>query len=117
MTDQLAAWFLIVATAFGAAALLFAAMRRWRRQRWLAAGLLLVWAATPFPVEEGHIAPAFVVFFFRQFLEEAANPRPPLALLLLATVLVLVIYGVAGLVAWASGYRRQRSGSGAPRGA
>lgn len=111
MTDQFAAWFLIVATAFGVAALLFAAMRRWRRQRWLAAGLLLVWAATPFPVEEGHIAPAFVVFFFRQFLEEAANPRPPLALLLLATVLVLVIYGVASLIDWANRLRHRRSRS------
>lgn len=109
MTDQLAAWLLIVATALGAAALLFVAMRRWRRLRWLGAGLLLVWAATPFPVEEGHIAPAFVVFFFRRFLEEAANPRPPLALLLLATVLVLVIYGVANLIAWGSGRRRRRS--------
>lgn len=109
MTDQFIAWFLIVATALGAAALLLVAMRRWPRLRWLAAGLVLVWAATPFPVEEGHISPAFVVFFFRGFLEETANPRPPLALLLLATVLVLVIYGVARLVAWGSGRRHRRS--------
>ena len=68
---------------------------------------------TPFPVEEGHIAPAFVGVFFPRFLEEAANPRPPLALLLLATVLVLVlvIYGVASLIAWGTGRRRRRSKS------
>ena len=107
MTDQFIAWFLIVATALGAAALLFVATRRWARLRWLAASLVLVWAATPFPVEEGHIAPAFVVFFFRGFLEEAANPRPPLALLLLATVLVLVIYGMARLVAWGNARRNK----------
>ncbi len=109
MTDQFIAWFLIVATALGAATLLLVAMRRWQRLRWLAAGLVLVWAATPFPVAEGHISPAFVVFFFRSFLEEAANPRPPLALLLLATVLVLVIYGVARLVAWGGARHDRRS--------
>lgn len=100
MTGPLIAWGVILAAAVGAAWLVFVALRRWPRLRWLGAGLVIAWTATPFPYGEGHLAPAFVVFFFRRFLEEAANPRPPLALLLLATLLVAVVYAVAGLIVW-----------------
>ena len=106
MTDQAAAWVVILMAALGASALAFVALRRWPRLRWLGASLVLAWTATPFSVADGHIAPAFAVFVFRRFLEDAANPRPPLALLLLVTVLVVVIHAVAGLVAWRRGLRR-----------
>ena len=100
MIAQLLAWMVILAAAYGAAALTFLALSRWPRLRWLVSGWVFAWTATPFPVNDGHIAPALVVFIFRRFLEEEANARPPFALLLLATALVAVIYAVARLINW-----------------
>ena len=106
MIAQLLAWMVILAAAYGAAALVFLALGRWPRLRWLVSGWVLAWAATPFPVYDGHFAPALVVFVFRAFLEEEANARPPFALLVLATGLVAVIYAVARLVNWSVGQSR-----------
>lgn len=106
MSAQLLAWMVILAAACGAAALAFLALRRWSRLRWLAAAWVLAWTATPFPVNDGHVAPALVVFFFRAFLEEEANARPPLALLVLATGMVAAIYAIARLINWGVGQGR-----------
>lgn len=100
MITQLLAWMVIVAAAYGASVLVFLALRRWPRLRWLVSGWVFAWTATPFPVNDGHLAPALVVFVFRRFLEDEANARPPLALLLLTTVLVAVAYAVARLINW-----------------
>lgn len=95
MTGHVVAWVAIVASGLGLAALTFFALRRWRRARWAAAALVFTWAATPFHFGDGHLAPAFVVFFFRQFLEEGANPRPPFALLVVATACLLLLFYAA----------------------
>ena len=105
MTGPAIAWVVILASGLGAAWLVFVALRRRPWLRWLGATLVLAWAATPFRFDEGHFAPALVVFLFRRFLEEDANPRPPLALLVVVTVLVLAVgYAVGGVLAW----RRRR---------
>ena len=107
MTGPAIAWVVILASGFGAAWLVFFALRRRAWSRWIAASLVLAWTATPFRLDEGHIAPALVVFFFRRFLEDGANPRPPLSMLVLVTVLVLALgCAAAGLAAW----RRRRRG-------
>lgn len=109
MTGPVVAWAVILASGLGAAWLVLFALRRRPLARWIAASLVLAWAATPFRVDEGHIAPALVVFFFRRFFEANANPRPPFAMLVLVTVLVLAIgYAAGGLVAWRRRRRRRR---------
>lgn len=95
MTGHVVAWIAIVASGLGLAALACFALRRWRRTRWAAAALVFTWAATPFHFGDGHLAPALAVFVFRRFLEEGANPRPPLALLVVATVCSLLLFYAA----------------------
>lgn len=104
MTAQATAWVAILAAAGGLAFLCALPARRRPIARLLIALLVFAWAATPYPYDDEHWAPAFAVFVFRWLLEDGANPRPPFALLVMATVLVLALCGAAkGVVA----YRRR----------
>lgn len=95
MTAEAIAWVVILAAAGGLAFLCARLAGRRPFARLLIALLVFAWAATPHPYDDGHLAPAFVVFAFRWLLEDGANPRPPFAMLVLATILVLVLCGAA----------------------
>lgn len=98
MIGTVIAWLVLGLSAFAIAGLVFVATRRWRAQRYLVVGLVLAWSLTPFSFDGEHWAPAFAVAIFRLFLEDGADPRPPLILLASATAFVLAAYLATGLV-------------------
>ena len=100
MSGQLVAWCVIAIAAIGAAWLVSVLLRRRPFSRWVAAALVLVWTATPYRFDGEHFAPALVVWLFRLLLEDGANPRPPLAALVLATIGVLIVGLVIAGVSW-----------------
>lgn len=108
MTAEATAWVVILAAAGGLAFLCARLAGRRPFARLLIALLVFAWAATPHPYDDEHLAPAFAVFAFRWLLEDGANPRPPFAMLVLATILVLALCGAAKGV---TAYRRSRTPS------
>ena len=115
MSGQLAAWVVIVTAAVGAAWLASTLLRRWPFWRWVVAALVLVWTATPYQFDDEHFAPALVVGFFRLVLEDGANPRPPFATLVLATIFVLTV--TVAIIGGSSFRRRSRRGRAARKSA
>ena len=110
MTGYTLAWLVLGVSAFVVAALVFVAMPRWGRLRYLAAVLVLVWSLTPFQFDGEHWAPAFAVAIFRLFLEDGADARPSLYLLGSLTAIVLAVHLVVGMVL-AARRRGRRRGS------
>ena len=92
MSAYAVAWLIAAFSAAFAALLAFVALRRFRQGRFLAAALVLAWSLTPVSFDGEHLAPAFVVAVFRQFLEEDAASAPAWRLLLLATAMLLGLY-------------------------
>ncbi len=92
MTAYGIAWLVVAGAGLVAAVLIFIVVRRWTRLRYLAAGLVIAWALTPHRFDDEHLAPAIVVAVFRQFLEDGANPLPPLLLLAAATIGVVAVW-------------------------
>ena len=108
MSGYATAWLIAAAAASGAALLAFVALRRLRHWRYLAAALVLAWALTPVSFDGKHLAPAFLVATFRQFLEDGVPSAPAWRVLLLGTVAVLALY-FAGLgVHWLLASRRRQ---------
>lgn len=108
------AWLVVAGGGLGAAALVFAAVRRVSWLRYLAPGLVLVWALTPYRFAGQDTAPAFVVALFRLLFEDDADPLPPLALLGAASAAVLALHLLAmvlvdGFKARRAALRRRRA--------
>lgn len=103
MSGYAIAWLVAVAAGMLGAYLAFVLFRRLRRLRYLAAGVVLAWAATPYSFDGNHAAPALPIALFRLLFEPDANWRVPLALAVAATLGVLAVYlvavGIAALVA------------------
>ncbi|MYD96924.1 MAG: hypothetical protein F4X98_06005 [Gammaproteobacteria bacterium] len=106
MTGYTVAWLVLGVSALAVAALVFVAMPRWGRLRYLAAAVVLVWSLTPFQFDGEHWAPAFAVAIFRLFLEDGADPRPSLYLLGSLTAILLAVHLVVGMVVAALKKRR-----------
>ena len=110
MSGYAIAWLVVVAAGMLGACLAFVLLRRLRRLRYLAAGVVAAWAATPYFFGGNHAAPALPTALFRLLFEPAANWRVPLALAVAATLGVLAAYlvavGVGALVV-----RRRRRGA------
>ena len=95
MSGYAIAWLVVVAAGLLGACLAFTLLRRLRRLRYLAAGMVLAWAATPYVFDGDHAAPALPIALFRLLFEPAANWRVPLALAVAAMLGVLAVYLVA----------------------
>ena len=103
MSGYAIAWLVVVGAAGLGAWLAFMLLRRFRRLRFLAAGLVLAWAMTPYSFDGEHTAPALAVAVFRLLFEAGAPWRVPLALAIASTLGVLAVYLVGvGLAALAS---------------
>ena len=102
-------WLVVGVAAALSAGLLWLALRRWRRLRWLAAGLTMALALAPYRFDGEHWAPAFVVSLFRLLFEDDVSPRGPLLILGAATALVLALAAAGiGVVALAQLVARPR---------
>ena len=111
MSGYALGWLVVVAAGLLGAWLAFVLLRRRRRLRYLAAGIVLAWATTPYSFDGVHAAPALPTALFRLLFEPDAQWRVPLALAVAATLGVLAAYlvavGVGALVA-----RRRRGARG-----
>lgn len=107
MSSYAIAWLIAVVSASGAALLAFVALRRLRHWRFLAAALVLAWALTPVSFDGKHLAPAFLVALFRQFLEDGVPSAPAWRILLLSTVAVLALHFAALGIYWLLASRRR----------
>ena len=111
MSGYAIAWLVVVAAAALGAWLAFVLLRRFRRLRYLAAGVVLAWAATPYSFDGEHTAPALAVAVFRLLFEAGAQWRVPLALAVASTLGVLAVYLVAvGVGALVGRHRRVKTG-------
>lgn len=95
MSAYAVAWLIAAVSAAVVALLICVALRRFRHWRFLVAALVLTWSLLPVSFDGEHMAPAFVVAVFRQFLEDDATAAPAWRLLLLATVALLGLYFAA----------------------
>src|SRR5690349_9448618 len=99
------AWGVVVAAGIGVLIGVFALTRSldtgWLR--WLIRCLVAVWLLVPWKIQvvDGYYAPAFIVALFEGIFRADGNPRPPLVLLALVTLLVLVVFLVVGAFRWA----------------
>ena len=92
MTSYVLAWSIIIVAGLCGMWLVLVALRRWPRLRLLAAGLVLVWALTPYRFDGEHLAPASVVALFRLLFEENEPSNAPFALLTAVTLGVVAAY-------------------------
>jgi len=103
--ETLVAWGVVVAAGLGALVGVFA-LTRWIETpliRWLLRVLAAVWMLLPWKIQvvEGYYAPAFIVALFEGVFRSDGNPRPPLMLLALVTLLVLAVFLVISAFRWA----------------
>lgn len=111
MSGAAMAWAIVVAGALLGAWLALLTLRRWPRLRWLAAGLVVAWAVTPYGFDDEHHAPALAVALFRLLFESDAQWRVPLALAAASTLGVMAVHLAAiGAVALVD-RRRGRHGA------
>ena len=110
MSGYAIAWLAVLAAGMIGAYLAFVLFRPLRRLRYLAAGVVLAWAATPYFFDGNHAAPALPIALFRLLFEPDANWRVPLALAVAATLGVSAAYLVAvGVGALVARHRRRRA--------
>ena len=110
MSGYALAWLVVATAGLLGAWLAFVLLRRLRRLRYLAAGVVLAWAVTPYSFDGVHAAPALPTALFRLLFEPGAQWRVPLALTVAAMLGVLAVYLVAvGVEALA--VRRRRRGA------
>ena len=65
--------------------------------------LAAVWLMVPSPIQAvgGYYAPAYIVALFEGFLRPDGNPKPALFVLALASLVVVVVFLIAGAIRWA----------------
>src|SRR4051794_40219508 len=99
------AWSVVLVAGIGALIGVFALTRHLETTwvRWLVRTLAAVWLLLPWKIQvvEDNYAPAFIVALFEGVFRVQGNPRPPLMVLALATLLVLIVFLVVGAFRWA----------------
>jgi hypothetical protein len=107
--ETLIAWGVVLGAGLGALLGVFVLTRRIRSVwlRSLLRCLAAVWMMVPWSIQvvEGQYAPAFVVAVFEGVFRAGGNPKPALAVLALATAVVILLVLLAGLI----GRRRRRA--------
>ena len=65
--------------------------------------LATVWLLVPSQIQavDGYYAPAYIVALFEGALRPDGNPKPALFVLALATLVVIVVFLIAGAIRWA----------------
>ncbi|MEM1231880.1 MAG: hypothetical protein AAGI15_15160 [Pseudomonadota bacterium] len=83
--------------------------------RWALRLLPGAWMLVPAPVPgyDGQYAPAFVVVLFETLLKDDGTPQTALAILAVASVVVLIAVSIVSFLRWRTG----RSGAAEPRSA
>mgnify|MGYP005727850085 CR=1 FL=1 len=95
MSSYAVAWWIVGVAGCAGAACIWVALRRYRTFAPVLAALVVAWSVTPFQFDGQHMAPAFVVLFFRTFLEADGDVTGALTVLVISTVVVLL--GFLGL--------------------
>ena len=96
------AWIVVAAAGLGALAGIFV-LTRWIGNAWLRSllrCLAAVWLLLPWNIQvvEGEYAPAFIVALFEGVFRADGNPRPALMVLTLASLLVIIVFLIVGVV-------------------
>jgi len=96
------AWIVVGVAGLGTLVGLFL-LTRWITNawlRWLLLSLCAVWLLLPWNIQvvEGQYAPAFIVALFEGVFRTDGNPRPALTILALASLLVIIVFLVVGVV-------------------
>jgi hypothetical protein len=96
------AWIVVGVAGLGTLVGLFL-LTRWITNAWLRSLLLslcAVWLLLPWNIQvvEGQYAPAFIVALFEGVFRTDGNPRPALTILALASLLVIIVFLVVGVV-------------------
>ena len=101
MTPYAIAWAVVVVSGVAVGWLVFRALRRFVWLRYAATALTVAWTVTPFRFDDEHMAPVFLVAFFRlPFVDESADPTDAVLALasLTAGVLLAVLLLTVGRV-------------------